>query len=185
MNDEIYAALIVDLDRAIQFFQKNSARIRTGRANPALLDGIKVNYYNTPTLIKNLANISVPDPRQIVIQPWDATIIPSIEKEILKSDLGVTPVNDGKVIRINIPPLTEDRRKDLVKVIAKMNEECKVSLRQSRRDALDKIKQLEKDKAISEDDRKRAEPKIQSLLNEFVQKSDEIFKLKEKEILEV
>ncbi len=141
--------------KSINFFKQSLARTRTGRAQVSLLDNIKVAYYGQQTPLKQLGNITTPDPKQIVIQPWDPSALADIEKEILKANLGLTPLNDGKIIRINIPSLTEERRKELVKITKNMTEECKVQLRHSRREVNDSIKKLEQDKKISTDDSRK------------------------------
>ncbi|MGC2064529.1 MAG: ribosome recycling factor [Thermodesulfovibrionales bacterium] len=173
------------MNGAIDALRKEFSGIRTGRASLGLLDGMAIDYYGTMTLIQQLANLSVPEPRQIVIQPWEHKIIPDIERAIMKSDLGLTPMNDGKVIRINIPALTEERRKQLVKVVRKRAEEGKVAVRNIRRDANDDLKKLEKDKHLSEDDAKKEHDEIQKLTDAFIRKIDEVLEHKEKEIMEV
>jgi ribosome recycling factor len=158
--------------------------VRTGRATPALLDGIRADYFGVPTPLNQMASISVPEPRQIVIQPWDPSTCGAIEKAILKSDLGLTPSSDGKLVRITVPPLTEERRKELVKVIRKMGEDSKVAVRNARRDANDLLKEYKKEGEISEDDAFRGQEQIQKVTNEFVAKVDELIEGKEKEIME-
>ena len=184
MLDNLYKdsedKMLKSLDRLKQEF----SRLRTGRATPTLLDGVKVEHYGSLSPIKNLANISIPEPRQIVVQAWDATAIAAIEKGIVKADLGLNPQNDGKVIRVLIPELTEERRKDLAKLIKKIAEETRVSVRQARRIANDEAKKLEKDKQINEDDVKRSQHNIQELTDKFIQEVDDISALKEKEVLE-
>ncbi|MBI5638961.1 MAG: ribosome recycling factor [Nitrospirae bacterium] len=170
---------------AIEALKKELGSIRTGRATLALLDGISVDYYGTITPIQQLASLSIPESRQIAIQPWEQRIIPEIEKAIMKSDLGLTPMNDGKMIRINIPVLTEERRKQLVKIVRKKAEEAKVAVRNIRRDANDEMKKLEKEKHLSEDDVKKEQEEIQKLTDSFIKKVDEIVEHKEKEIMEV
>lgn len=169
----------------IQSTKKEFASIRTGRANPALLDGILVDYYNTPTPLNQLANISVPEPRLLVLQPYDKSAIGNIEKAILKSDLGLNPSNDGNVIRISIPHLTEERRRDLVKVVRKKAEELKVAVRNVRRDCNESLKKLEKDKAVSEDELRIALDEVQELTNKYTAEIDALLKNKEDEIMEV
>ena len=173
------------MNGAVDALKKEFSSVRTGRASLALLDGMAIDYYGTMTQIQQLANLSVPEPRQIVIQPWEQKIIPDIEKAIMKSDLGLTPMNDGKVIRINIPALTEERRKQLVKVVKKRAEEGKVAVRNIRRDANEDLKKLEKDKHLSEDDAKKEHDEIQKLTDAFIRKIDEVLEHKEKEIMEV
>jgi len=171
--------------RTIDVLKKDFSSIRTGRASLALLDGLMVNYYDTPTPLQQLASLSIPESRQIAIHPWDPKGIPDIEKAILKSDLGLTPMNDGKMIRINIPPLTEERRKQLVKTVRKKAEEAKVSVRNIRRDVNEELKKLEKEKHISEDIVKKSQDEIQKITDSFIAKVDEVLVNKEKEIMEV
>ena len=173
------------MEKALAALDREFAKLRTGRATTALVDGIKADYYGTPTPISQMASVAVPDSRTLTIQPWDKGGIALIEKAILKSDLGLTPVNDGKVIRIMIPPLTEDRRKELVKVARKYTEEAKVAVRNVRRDANDSLKKLEKDKAISEDEQKKASEDVQKLTDKFVADADKKCAAKEKEIMEI
>jgi len=170
---------------AIAALKKDFAKLRTGRATTALVDDISVDYYGTPTPISQLASVSVPDSRTITIQPWDKGAFGSVEKAIMASDLGLNPVNDGKIIRIAIPPLTEERRKELVKVAKKYTEDCKVAVRNIRRDMNDSLKKLEKDKEISEDERKKGEADVQKITDDHVKLSDDTMAAKEKEILEI
>lgn len=185
MEKELKRKAVEKMDHSIEALKKELASVRTGRASLALLDGIKVDYYGTPTPLQQLASLSVPESRQIAIQPWDQKIISDIEKAIMKSDLGLTPTNDGKVIRINIPSLTEERRKQLVKVVRKNSEDAKVAVRNIRRDVNDEIKKLEKEKHLSEDDTKKSLDEIQKSTDSYVKKIDEILMHKEKEIMEV
>lgn len=173
------------MDKAVGNLDKEFAKLRTGRASTSLVDGIKVDYYGTPTPINQLASVSVPDSRTITIQPWDKGGFAAVEKAILKSDLGLTPVNDGKIIRISIPPLTEERRKDLVKVSRKYTEDGKVAVRNVRRDANDQLKKLEKEKLISEDDLKKATEEVQKLTDKYVAEADKKCQAKEKEIMDI
>ncbi|HSM75133.1 MAG TPA: ribosome recycling factor [Desulfobacterales bacterium] len=159
-------------------------KVRTGRASLALLDGIRVDYYGTPTPLNQMASLSVPESRLITIQPWDVSVIKEIEKALLKSDLGLTPSNDGKLIRIAIPPLTEERRKELVKIVHKMSEEHKVAIRNIRRDANELLKGFKKDGDISEDEAFKAQDQVQKITDEHIKLIDEVFQEKEKEILE-
>src|SRR5512135_720830 len=170
---------------AIDALKKEFGSVRTGRATLSLLDGINIDYYGTPTPLQQLASLSIPESRQIAIQPWEGKIIPEIEKAILKSDLGLTPMNDGKVIRITIPILTEERRKQLVKVVKKRAEEAKVAVRNIRRESNEELKKLEKDKHLSEDDVKKEQEEIQKITDSNIKKVDEILGHKEKEIMEV
>jgi ribosome recycling factor len=161
------------------------ATLRAGRATPALLDKVMVDYYGTPTPVNQTANISCPEPRLIMVQPWDKTMLPAIEKAILKSDLGITPSNDGVVIRLTVPQLTEERRKDLVKQCSKKTEESKVAIRNIRRDVNDNIKALEKAKEASEDECKKGLDDAQKLTDKFIKRLDEVLSQKEKEVMEV
>jgi ribosome recycling factor len=173
------------MTRSIEVLKKDFASIRTGRASLSLLDGIFVNYFDTQTPLQQLAILSIPESRQITIQPWDQKIIPDIEKAILKSDLGLTPSNNGKIIRITIPPLTEERRKQLVKAVKKKAEESKVAIRNIRRDTNDELKKLEKEKQFSEDEAKKLHDEVQKITDTYIAKVDEVLKHKEKEIMEV
>lgn len=173
------------MEKTIASLQTDLAAIRAGRANPAILDKVSVEYYGVPTPVQQVGTISVPEARTIIIQPWDASILGDIEKAILKSDVGITPNNDGKSIRLNFPPLTEERRKELVKGISKRGEEAKVAVRNIRRDSIEGFKKQKKDGEITEDDLKNLETQIQKLTDKFVAKVEDIIKDKEKEILEV
>ena len=173
------------MQASIEALKKKFASVRTGRASLSLLDGLTVDYYGTPTPIQQLASLSLPDSRQIAIQPWEQKIIPEIEKAIMKSDLGLTPMNDGKLIRINIPVLTEERRKQLVKVVKKEAEDAKVAVRNIRRDVNEELKKLEKEKHVSEDEIKKEHDEVQKITDSFVKKVDELLEHKEKEIMEV
>ena len=185
MEKELKRKAIEKMDSAVEALKKEFSAIRTGRASLALLDGIKVDYYGTPTPLQQLASLSIPESRQIAIQPWEQKIISEIEKAIMKSDLGLTPSNDGKVIRINIPALTEERRKQLVKVAKKNAEDSKIAVRNIRRDTNEEIKKLEKEKHLSEDNTKKSLDEIQKLTDAYIRKIDEILMHKEKEIMEV
>ncbi len=173
------------MEKALEALQRNFSRVRTGRASLSLLDGIRVEYYGTPTPLNQVASLSIPEPRLIAIQPWDKSLIPAIEKAILQSQLDLNPTSDGNIIRIPIPKLTEERRKELVKVVKGMAEEGRVAVRNARRDANAKLERLKKDKAISEDDLRRYKEEVQKLTDEYVGKVDELLKKKEAEILEV
>lgn len=173
------------MEKAINSLNADFAAIRAGRANPAVLDKITVEYYGVATPLAQVGTISVPEARTIIIQPWDATILGDVEKAILKSDLGLTPNNDGKVIRLNFPPLTEERRKELVKGISKRGEEAKVAVRNIRRDALEAFKKQKKDGEITEDDLKNLETQVQKLTDRFVKDIETMVNDKEKEILSV
>jgi ribosome recycling factor len=172
------------MQQAIDVLTREFAGVRTGRANAALLDSVRVEAYGNMTPINQLASVSVPDPRTIVIQPWDASQIKEIEKGLVKSDIGITPSNDGKVIRLTMPTLTEERRKQLAKAVGKLAEEARVAVRNIRREAKDKLRALAKDKKISEDDEKRGEAELQKLTDRFTQRIDELLGKKEQEILE-
>jgi ribosome recycling factor len=172
------------MGKTITDLKNELKRVRTGRASLSLLDGIRVDYYGTQTQLNQMASLSVPESRLIVIQPWDVSAIKEIEKAILKSDLGLTPSSDGKLIRIAIPPLTEERRKELVKVVSKMCEEHKIATRNIRRDSNELLKGFKKDGDISEDDAFKAQDSVQKVTDEYINRIDEIYKNKEKEILE-
>jgi ribosome recycling factor len=184
MIEETYQETRDRMGKTITALKNELKRIRTGRASASLMDGIKLDYYGTLTPLNQMATIAVPESRLITIQPWDASIIKDIEKALLKSDLGLTPSNDGKLIRIAIPPLSEERRKELVKLVNKSCEEHKVAVRNIRRDSNELIKGFKKDGDVSEDDAFKAQDQIQKITDEFVQKVDAVYKAKEKEILE-
>lgn len=173
------------MNKTISVLQENFAEVRAGRANPAILNKIKVDYYGTPTPINQVAGISVPEARLIVIQPWDVSLLKEIEKEILKAEIGINPNNDGKVIRLAFPELNEERRKELVKEIKKTAEESKVSIRSIRREAIDEAKKMQKDNQMTEDELKGAEDKIQKLTDSKTAEIDKILAEKEKEIMSV
>lgn len=173
------------MDQAVQAFTRNLATVRAGRANPSLLDSVMVDYYGATTPLNQLANVSAPEPRMLVVTPYDKSAIADIEKGIQKANLGLSPSNDGNVIRINIPPLTEERRKDLVKVVGKYAEESRVQIRNIRREANDQYKKQEKDGEISEDELRMAQEKVQQETDQYIQKIDDLAKAKEDEILEV
>ncbi|KPJ75937.1 MAG: ribosome recycling factor [Deltaproteobacteria bacterium SG8_13] len=184
MIDEIYEDTSESMSKTIASLQNDFKRVRTGRASVSLLDGIRADYYGTQTPLNQMATLAAPESRLLTIQPWDTSVIKDIEKALLKSDLGLTPSNDGKIIRIAIPPLTEERRKELVKQIYKMSEEHKIALRNIRRDANDMLKGLKKDGDISEDDAFRAQDEVQKITDEHIRRVEEVTKEKEKEILE-
>ena len=173
------------MDKTIDHLQEEFGAVRAGRANAAVLDPIQVDYYGQPTPIQQLATVSVPDPRSLMIQPWDGSLLKAIEKAILASDLGINPQNDGRAIRLVFPPLTEERRKDLVKQTKKYAEEAKVAIRNIRRDAIDKFKKQQKASEITEDDYKVAEKDIQKLTDDFIKEIDKIAEKKEKELTEI
>jgi ribosome recycling factor len=172
------------MKKTFESVAREFSEIRTGRASPTLVEGLHIDYYGTPTLLKQLASISAPDAHLIVIQPWDITAIPEIEKAIMKSNLGITPSNDAKLIRLSVPPLSKERRQELARVVHKMSEEGRVSLRTIRRDAKESLEKLEKDKVIPEDDKFRGIDELQKLVDRYIVKIDELLKSKEKEILE-
>ena len=173
------------MQKSIEVFERNLSEIRAGRANPAILNKISVEYYGVPTPINQVAGISVPEARMIVIQPWDASVLKAIEKAILASDIGLNPNNDGKVIRLNFPELTEERRKELVKDIKKIAEEARVSVRSIRRDGMDELKNELKNSEISEDEKTDLEEKVQKLTDKYVDEVDKAIEAKSKEILTV
>ncbi|MBA4496237.1 ribosome recycling factor [Paenactinomyces guangxiensis] len=173
------------MEKAIQVLKRDLLTLRAGRANPAILDKVSVEYYGSEMPINQLANISTPDPRSLLIQPWDKSALSEIERAILKSELGLTPNNDGNVIRITIPPLTEERRNELVKLARKMGEEGKVAIRNIRRDANDELRKLEKNGEIPEDLARRGQDDIQKLTDRFIKEADQVVAGKEKEIMEI
>ncbi|HYB19827.1 MAG TPA: ribosome recycling factor [Thermodesulfobacteriota bacterium] len=172
-------------EKSLEALRKDLSRVRTGRASLALLDGVRVNYYGVPTPLPQVASLSIPESRTIMIQPWDSKMTGEIEKAIQKSDLGLNPLNDGKVVRINLPPLTEERRKELAKVVKRMEEDCKVALRNLRRDGNEQLKTAKKDKLISEDDQFKSQEEVQKIIDKSIEKAEEIVKAKEKEIMEI
>lgn len=172
------------LKKAIEFVTREFSEVRTGRANPSIVEGLHIDYYGTPTMIKQLASISVPDPHMLFIQPWDPTAIVEIEKAIMKSNLGITPSNDGKIIRLAVPSLSKERRQELVKIVHKMAEEGRVSLRTIRHESKAHLEKLEKDKLVSEDDKFRGIDELQKLVDKYSARIEEVLKNKEKEILE-
>ena len=185
MNKEDYKVYSDKMRKSIDAVNADFASVRAGRANASVLDRISVDYYGSPTPIQQIASIGSPDPRQLLIQPWDASAVKLIEKAILNSDLGINPQNDGKVIRLVFPQLTEERRKDLAKQVKKYSEEAKVAMRNIRRDGMDYVKKLKKNSEITEDDQKKAEKDIQDLTDTHVKKIDEMFTKKEKELMEI
>ena len=180
-----YSEVKEKMNKSISVFSENLAEVRAGRANPAVLNKVMVDYYGVPTPISQVAGISVPEARLIVIQPWDASILKEIEKEILKSDIGINPNNDGKVIRLAFPELNEERRKEIVKEIRKMAEDAKVGIRNIRRDAIDSARKQQKDSEITEDELKIAEEEIQKITDKSVEEIDSILANKEKEVMSV
>ncbi|MCM8799183.1 MAG: ribosome recycling factor [Candidatus Omnitrophica bacterium] len=172
------------MKKTIESVLREFAEVRTGRAHPGLVEGLHIDYYGSPTLLKQIASISIPDAHLIIIQPWDPNVLPEIEKAIFKSNLGVVPYNDGKLIRLTIPSLSKERREELAKLVRKMAEEGRVSLRTIRHSAKEAIEKLEKDKVISEDDKFRGFDELQKLIDKYTAKIEEILKNKEKEIFE-
>ena len=173
------------MNKSIDALEREYKSIRAGRANASVLDRVNVDYYGVPTPVQQMAAVSVPEPRTLLITPWDKTTLKDIEKAILTSEIGINPQNDGTCIRLNFPPLTEERRKDIVKDIRKKGEDAKVAVRNQRRDALDKLKALKKNNVITEDDESNGEKKIQNLTDKFCKEIDELATLKEKEIMEI
>jgi ribosome recycling factor len=185
MLDDILKTAEHKMSRAVEIFGQDLQGIRTGRASPALLDRIQVDYYGSPTPVSGVASISAPEPRMVIVQPWDRSMLAVIEKAIQKSDLGINPTNDGQVIRLVLPQLTEERRKDLVKQVHHRAEEARVAVRNCRRDALDHLRKAEKDGGVSQEDERRAQEKLQKLTDQFVHKIEEVSKRKETEVMEV
>lgn len=185
MVADIFELLNEGMDKTLSNLTRELAKVRTGRANPALIEGIKAEYYGALTPINQMATVSVPEARLLVISPWDQSSIGDIEKALQKADLGMNPVNDGKVIRIPFPPLTEERRKELVKLVKKMGEDCKIVIRKERRDAIEMLKEMEKDKDISEDELHKNQDKVQKVHDDYIVKVDEMLKKKETDIMEV
>jgi ribosome recycling factor len=183
--DDIIKTAEHKMTTAIEIFGRDLQSVRTGRATPMLLDRVVVDYYGSPTPINGVANISAPDPRMVLIQPWDRTMLGPIEKAIQKSDLGINPTNDGSVIRLVLPQLTQDRRKELVKQVHQRSEEARVAVRNCRRDALDHLRKAEKDGGISQEDEKRAQERLQKLTDGFIRRVEEVSRNKETEVMEV
>jgi len=173
------------MKKAVDSFKRDLQKIRTGRANAAMLDGIKVDYYGTATPVNQVSTVQVVDARLITVKPWEKSMLQVIDKAIRASDLGINPVSDSELVRLPIPPLTQERRKELAKVVGKQTEEARVAVRSARRDAMDMVKDAEKDKQITEDERKNGEKKIQDLTDKFIAMIDDIAKAKEKEIMEL
>ena len=185
MTAEVLESLKTELDKTHAALKKELSHVRTGRASTALLEGIHVEYYGTRTPLNQVASLSAPEPSLLVVQPYDKSVIGAIEKAIQSSELGLNPQNDGKLIRIPIPPLTEERRRDLVKHVRKVAEEFRVGARNHRRDALEMLKELEKDKDITEDDRRHADQKVETMTKECLERLEKTLKLKEDEIMAV
>jgi ribosome recycling factor len=185
MNEAIFTHLQKEMEQSVGALRKELAKIRTGRASTALLESIVVDYYGSNTPLNQLATLSAPEPRLLIVQPYDRNAIGNIEKAILKSDLGLTPANDGKVIRVPIPQLTEERRKELVKHVKKIGEEYRVSVRNHRRLAIEQLKESEKKKEITADDNKHGQERIQKITDDYIGRIDKVLKAKEEEIMEV
>ena len=185
MVQEVYKEMKDKMEKTIAAFQNELNGIRAGRANAQLLDRMTVDYYGAQTPINQVATVSTPEPRLLVIQPWDASLISAIEKTILGSDLGITPSNDGKLIRLPFPQLTEDRRKELVKVVGASSEKTKVAIRNSRRDAMDDVKKQEKNSEITEDEKIQAEQEIQKITDSYIEKIVDMVKVKESELMDI
>jgi len=185
MANETIKKAKAGMSKAIDSLKKELSRVRTGRASVTLLDDIRVDYYGTPTPLSQVGTLVAPEPRLITIQPWEKNLLPAIEKAILQSDLGLNPSNDGTLIRLAFPPLTEERRKEMAKLVKRYGEDAKVAIRNARRDANDALKKLEKDKTISEDELKRGEKEVQQLTDDFVKQVDDVVAHKEKEVMEI
>ncbi len=182
---EIFATAEDKMQKSLNNLSQEFASIRAGRANPGVLDRVSVDYYGSPTPINQVAAVSVPEPRTLLIAPWDKSVLKDIERAILTSDIGINPQNDGSTLRLQFPPMTEERRKELNKEIARMGEECKVAVRSIRRDAMDKIKDMKKKSEITEDDQKNAEKKMQDQTDRFIKEIDAMIEKKQKEIMEI
>ncbi len=174
----------VKMQKAIEAVKREFGEIRSGRANPKLVEGIRIDYYGSPTLLKNIATITVPEARLLIINPWDPNSTKAIEKAILESNLGITPIVDGKVIKLVIPPLSQERREELIKIVKKIAEEGRISIRTVRREAKEKVRSMEKEKKISEDDRYRLEEELQKLTDRYIEEVDKILEEKERELKE-
>jgi ribosome recycling factor len=183
MNAQVLEALKKEMEQTVDALRRELAKVRTGRASTALIEGILVDYYGARTPLSQLAALSAPEPRLLVVQPYDRSIMASVEKAIYQSDLGLTPVNDGKVIRVPIPELTEERRKDLVRHIRKVAEEYRVSVRNHRRDANERLKKMQKDKQISEDEARATQERVQKVTDEYIEKLEKVLKAKEDELM--
>lgn len=185
MIDEVISDARASMDKAVKALKKDMAKVRTGRASVTLLDDVRVEYYGVPTPLSQVASLSTPEPRLITVQPWEKNLIPEIEKAIFKADIGLTPSSDGQLIRLPVPALTEERRREMAKIVKRMGEESKISIRNARRDANETLKMLEKEKEITEDDLKRSEKDVQQVTDEFVNLIDSVVQSKEQEIMEV
>lgn len=185
MIDDVLKEGRTAMDKAVKALKKEMNKVRTGRASTSLLDDVMVEYYGVPTPLNQVATLSTPEARLITVQPWEKTLIPEIEKAIFKADLGLTPSSDGQLIRLPVPALTEDRRREMVKIIKRMAEEAKISVRNARRDANETLKLFEKEKEITEDEQKRGEKDVQQLTDEFVKIIDDLTEAKEQEMMEL
>ena len=185
MTQKIVSTLHEQMEKSLGAFKDELTKLRTGRATPALVEKVMVDYYGTPTPIQQVANINAPDAKTIVIQPWDHSALSEIEKALIKSDLGITPQNDGSVVRLNMPPMTEERRKDVVKQAGQLAEEARISVRNIRRGGIDQLKKLQKDKEITEDDLKKGQDQIQKQTDDFIKKVDIALEQKSKDIMSV
>ena len=185
MINDIITEAEEGMTKALDAFKRDLQKIRTGRANTSMLDGIKVDYYGTPTPVNQVATVQVVDARLITVKPWEKAMVPIIDKAIRASDLGINPVSDADQVRLPVPPLTQERRRDLAKVVGKQTEEARIAVRAARRDAMDMIKDAEKEKAITEDQRKDGEKKIQDLTDKYIAAIEDVAKAKEKEIMEI
>ena len=183
--DKLFSELQNKMKNAVEVLKKEFQKVRTGRANPAILDNIMVDYYGTPTPINQVGNVSVPDPQMITISPWEKKMLGEIEKALQKANLGLTPQNDGNIIRLPIPPLTEERRKEMVKQIKKIGENAKIPIRNVRRDGNDQLKKMEKNKEISQDEQKQQLEKVQELTDKYIKIVDDLMAGKEKELMSV
>ena len=182
VEKEVLKEIEDSMQKSVSATKREFSELRSGRANPKMVEGIRVSYYGTPTLLKEIATIGIPEARMVVINPFDPTSLKDIEKAILQSELGITPINDGKLIRLIVPPLSQERRQDMIKIVKKIAEEGKVSIRTIRRDGKEKIKSLEKDKKISEDVRFKAEEELQQLTDKYIKETDTVLGEKEKEL---
>jgi ribosome recycling factor len=185
MINEVLSECRSAMSKAVKALRKEMTKVRTGRASTSLLEDVRVDYYGVPTPLSQVATLSAPEPRLLTVQPWEKNLIPDIEKAIFKADLGLTPSSDGQQIRLPVPALTEERRREMVKIIKRMGEDAKVSVRNARRDANDTLKMLEKEKEITEDDLKRSEKDVQKLTDDFVDTIDSVVQNKEQEVMEV
>jgi ribosome recycling factor len=185
MIAEVLSDARTAMEKAVKALKKEMTKVRTGRASTSLLDDVRVDYYGVPTPLSQVATLSAPEPRLITVQPWEKNLLPDIEKALFKADLGLTPSSDGQLIRLPVPALTEERRREMAKIIKRMGEETKVSVRSARREANDTLKMLEKEKEITEDDLKRTEKEVQQLTDEFVGNIDSVVENKEKEVMEI